>query len=179
MSSQVTPRANNRRRRVQKRRRLRLITVLFATMVLLAAIGLWPHRIDDAQWVTLALQDLHGIGLPVWVDYAVIERLANTVLYIPLGVMLVIVLGARYWWVALQIAAATSLLTETLQTAIGDRVASPVDVVMNVLGAFAGIACVMAFRPGRVVSVRDESRSEADSAVDASPATAPGSRLDA
>ncbi|WP_100813267.1 VanZ family protein [Microbacterium lacus] len=127
-----------------------LVAALLVAVGTLLTVGLWPYRVDDSRWVTLTLENLHMVGVPRWVDYTLVERLANTAIYIPLGVVLVMALGRRYWWAALILAVVTSLIIEAGQTMLDERVASPIDVVMNVLGALAGIACAMALGGPRV-----------------------------
>ncbi|WP_370651841.1 VanZ family protein [Microbacterium sp.] len=86
------------------------------------------------------LDGWYAKGLPTWIDYSVIERFANVLLYVPLGALLLAVARPHRWWLAVSISIGVSLTIESAQLALGERVPSLVDVTMNSLGAVIGIA---------------------------------------
>lgn len=116
--------------------------LLGVLLVVVACITLWPSPVDAAGGSTLVtvLERLHDRGVPLWVDYAFVERAANVVMFLPLGVLLVVVLTRRRW-LAVALPALASTAVELVQlVALPQRVASVQDVLANTSGAVLGAA---------------------------------------
>jgi glycopeptide antibiotics resistance protein len=79
-----------------------------------------------------------------WVDYSVAEFTANILLFVPLGVLFTLLLGAWRWWLVLAIGAATTLTIEFVQLFLPARVSDPRDLLANTAGTLLGIAVVLA-----------------------------------
>ena len=97
------------------------LTVLTAGY--LAFVGwltLTPQPIDAADQETIGriLAALHRRGLVESVDYDRLEFLANIGLFVPIGAFLVLLLGARWWWVAVAGCLALTAFIESAQQAI-------------------------------------------------------------
>lgn len=124
-----------------------------ALVVYSAAVALvvgWPSPVDagarDSLGSTLAA--LHARGVPLWVDYAFVERAANVVMFVPLG-YLVTRLHCR-WWFGLLVPAALSCAAELGQHLLRpDRYATWTDVAANTAGAALGMLAAMALRGRR------------------------------
>lgn len=72
-----------------------------------------------------------------------IEFLANIGMFVPLGVFLLLLVGARLWWVAFAAGVVLTSMIESLQRSIPGRVSDPRDVVANSLGMFVGIVLAL------------------------------------
>ncbi|QIG39902.1 VanZ family protein [Microbacterium sp. 4R-513] len=74
--------------------------------------------------------------------YADPDRVLNTLLFIPLGATLALLLGRRSWPLAIVAGFALSAAVEYAQATIPGRVPDPDDVVWNTTGAAAGAVAV-------------------------------------
>lgn len=112
--------------------------------VCLLLVVFWPVPVDrgDAGANLLrALDWLHRHGIPEWFNYALVEWLANVVMFVPFGFLLAAALRPRHWWIALLTAAAASTGIEGAQRQLlPERYASAADLAANTLGALVGIA---------------------------------------
>lgn len=109
--------------------------------VALALVGFWGSPVDAAggPWLTRALAAAHGHGLPERLDYAAVESLANVVYFVPLGLLVVLLAGARWWWAAIAAGLVVSACIETGQALfLPARTATIDDVVANGVGAVLG-----------------------------------------
>jgi hypothetical protein len=121
-----------------------LLSVLYA--VALALIAFWPTPVDRAGRDDLqrALDWLQVHGAPTWLTYGMVEFASNIVLFIPAGLLLVVLAGARFWWLGplggLLGSAAIELGQFVLLPA---RVTSARDIVANTSGAIIGTALAL------------------------------------
>ncbi|MCS6562792.1 MULTISPECIES: VanZ family protein [Curtobacterium] len=109
--------------------------------VALALVGFWGSPVDaaGAPWLTRALAAAHRHGLPERIDYAAVESLANVVYFVPLGLLVVLLAGARWWWAAITAGLVVSACIETGQALfLPARTATIDDVVANGVGALLG-----------------------------------------
>ena len=123
------------------------LTLLAAVVILLALIGFWPSPVDaPAQgYIAAALRKLHAHGVPRWFDYSFIERSANVMLFIPLGIAAALALPHKKWW---QIAALGLLVSACMELGqwifLPQRYPSLTDLVTNTSGAVIGALIVAA-----------------------------------
>lgn len=107
----------------------------------LNAIAFWPTPVDrgvHGSISTLVLW-LHAHGIPAWLDYPSIEFTANIALFIPVGLLVVVLAGARRWWLGPVGGALVSTVIELAQHFfLPERFATVNDVVANSLGALLG-----------------------------------------
>jgi glycopeptide antibiotics resistance protein len=121
----------------------RRVTLLltFAYVVVLALIAFWPTPVDrDARGSLLALIGwLHNHGAPLWVDYDFAEFSANVALFVPVGLFVGMLAGARRWWLGIVVGFFTSCGIEIGQLMfLPERFATVNDVIANTLGAVFG-----------------------------------------
>ncbi len=105
-------------------------------------------------WVTLGPQPLDAGGsralyrllryfgnheLTRWITYDRVEFSANVAMFVPIGLLFVLVLGRRRWWLAMLIGVALTVTIELSQRGIPGRVSDPRDVLANSLGAMLGV----------------------------------------
>ncbi|WP_426976596.1 VanZ family protein [Pseudarthrobacter sp. O4] len=112
-----------------------------AYAIILGATALWPVPVDraGAGLLAKALKKLHPWGLPEWIDYAFVESASNVILFVPLGALVVWILGRRYWWAGV---AAGMLLSGVIELAqflfLPARYPTLLDVAANTAGATLG-----------------------------------------
>ncbi len=123
------------------------VILAIAYFAALAGILFWPSPVDrpiDGALMQL-IQWLHGHGLPEWfIGYRKVEFAANILLFIPLGIILVLRLPRKLWWLAIVIAAVFSGAVELAQAIfLPARVPAWSDIVANTAGAFIGAILVL------------------------------------
>lgn len=128
------------RHRGAGRRVLALRAALVVYLLAVARITLWPRL---AEPETLALLDRlvarwHAAGLPEAVDVALVEAVANVVMFVPFGGLVLLVTSWRRGHVVAA-GALTSTSVETAQLLLPERVTSLQDVVLNTVGAGLGV----------------------------------------
>ena len=110
-------------------------------LVALTLIALWPTPVDRGAsgTITSVLARLHAHGVPGWVNYQLVEFTANIALFLPVGLLGVVLVGANRWWWAVVAGFAVSTLIELSQLVfLPGRFATPVDVLANTTGAVFG-----------------------------------------
>jgi len=114
-----------------------------------ASLTLGPQP-EAAGGTLVALGDwFAGWQGTAWLTFAVLEFVANIVLFVPLGVLWVAWTGPRRWWLAALAGLALSGAIEATQAlALPDRFPDVRDLVANTLGALIGAAVTAA--AGRV-----------------------------
>lgn len=128
--------------------------LLGACIVVVATILLWPTPVDDdaGPAIFAIISFFHGLGW-TWFGYAALEITANVLLFIPLGVLLVVCLPRRRWWLAIVIGVGASLAGEAVQALLlPERVASANDVVANSIGTVLGVSAAVMVRALRAPS---------------------------
>jgi len=122
--------------------------LLGAYSVVVVAILLWPTPVDREAGPTIfaIITFFHGLGW-TWFSYTVLEVIANVLLFVPLGALLVVCLPRRWWWLALVIGVSVSGAAELVQAvALPERMASVSDVVANTIGAVIGMTMTVMIR---------------------------------
>jgi glycopeptide antibiotics resistance protein len=124
------------------RRRAVLPILIAVYLFAVAGITLDPAPGDPAGNLLLrellrAVSDVPGLG---WVDYDVAEFSANVLLFVPMGVLFLLLLGAWRWWLVVAIGVAATLVIEFVQLFLPERVSDPRDLLANTLGTVLGVA---------------------------------------
>lgn len=118
-----------------------------AMLVPLALIAFWPSPVDKPVQGELTgfLIVIHFLGIPGWVNYALIEATANVVLFMPVGVATALAFPGRHLW---QLGAFGLVLSGCMelgqQLFLQERFASPLDLVTNTVGCVIGAMAVRA-----------------------------------
>jgi len=142
-----------------------VLAVLYA--VALVLIAFWPSPVDRAGHDTLQrwLAWLQAHGAPGWLTYGMVEFASNIVLFIPAGFLIVVLAGARFWWLGPLAGLLGSAAIEVGQLILlPARTASTRDVVANTSGALIGtvlgllVFAVLAVRHARRVRLLLSSR---------------------
>jgi glycopeptide antibiotics resistance protein len=122
-----------------------LVVAAAVVLVAVLAITLFPVHVDGPFYpvinsIVTTIHDLPGMS---WFNYNDLERVANAILFFPIGVIAQLVI--RRWWLALAVAAALSGAIELAQlTFLPGRTASLKDVAANTAGAAIGILLTIA-----------------------------------
>ncbi|TFC61629.1 VanZ family protein [Cryobacterium sp. TMB1-7] len=110
-------------------------------LLTLTLIAFCPTPVDRgaSHGIASLLARLHAHGVPGWVNYALVEFTANIALFLPVGLLGVVLLGSARWWVAILAGFAASGLIELGQLVfLPARFATPLDVIANTAGAALG-----------------------------------------
>lgn len=124
-----------------------LPALLAAYLAALGSIGLWQTAVDApvAPQLKELLARMQESGAPAWIRYGVVEAGANVLLFVPIGVLLVLLL--RRVPLAVLCAAALSLALETAQLLfLSQRTGSLRDILCNSLGAAVGAVAAVVIR---------------------------------
>jgi glycopeptide antibiotics resistance protein len=140
------------------------IVALIGYSIFVAAIGLWPSRVDKPfdrpLFRMLAL--LKGVGVRPVDAYNVVEFTANVAFFVVPAVLVVLIVGSRRWWIAPITGLLCSIAIELAQHfLLPARLGTVDDVVANTLGALIGAGIgVLAFRRRSNHNASDHSASE-------------------
>lgn len=89
------------------------------------------------------LEAFHRRGYLEMLTIHRVEFLANIAMFVPIGVFLLLLVGAERWWLALFLPFFLTAFIETAQRGIPGRVSDPRDVVANTMGGIAGVVLAM------------------------------------
>jgi len=115
-------------------RRWIVVLATIAYLAIVASATLGPPSIAGGVF-DLAMRFSGGA-----LSSAQLEFAANIAMFLPLGFLLVLLLGPRYWAWALVAAVLLTLGIEAVQAVIPGRVQDPRDLVANGAGALVGVA---------------------------------------
>ena len=87
--------------------------------------------------------------LTSWITYDLVESSANVAMFVPIGLLFLLLLGARYWWLAVLIGVALTCAIEFTQLFLPGRYSDPRDILMNSLGALVGVVVGLLLSPRR------------------------------
>ena len=144
------------------------VALLLAYLLALALIAFWPTPVDRAghDSLTQLLAWLQVHGAPAWLTYGMVEFGSNIVLFIPAGLLVVVLAGARFWWLGMLGGFLASCTIELGQLVLlPARTASARDIVANTSGAVIG--AVLALLLFAVIAVRARRRERAAHAAQA------------
>lgn len=127
-------------------RLLRAISGVYVAAVLVITLWPSPQTTDAPLWAQAVLRALHALGVPM--SFWLLEALANVAMFLPFGVLGLLVTRRPAWAVALA-GCVFSCAIELTQHAIPDRVPTLQDVVMNTAGAVVGAAAVLVWQARR------------------------------
>ncbi|MFT4123854.1 MAG: VanZ family protein [Microbacteriaceae bacterium] len=129
---------------------------MFRRHPLLAAVTL--AYLGLVAWITLGPQPLDARGSALlyriiarlstheslaWLSYSRVEFLANVAMFVPIGVLFLLLVGRRAWIMAVLAGIGTTLTIEFVQIVLPDRVSDPRDIVANSAGAALGVIAAL------------------------------------
>jgi glycopeptide antibiotics resistance protein len=127
------------------RRILRLVTACY--LVLVGWITLGPQPLDERGLSILRgiLAVLAASDVTRWVTYDVVEFSANVAMFVPVGVLFLLLAGRRRWWLALGGGIAVSCAIEFAQLFLPGRFSDVRDILANSLGTLLGVLAAVLF----------------------------------
>lgn len=122
-----------------------LAVATFGYLALVGWLTLGPQPLDASGRGPLhrVIRFISGDNTLDWITYALVEFTANIVLFLPIGILFVLLLGWRRWWLAALLGIALTVSIEAAQLILPGRVTDPRDVVSNSVGAIIGVASVL------------------------------------
>jgi glycopeptide antibiotics resistance protein len=123
------------------RRHPALSVVTLAYLGVVGWVTLGPQPLDTAGRGILRriLAVLGNHDLTDWITYERVEFVANVLMFVPIGLLFLLLFGRRQWWLAVLVGVALTLAIELAQLSLTDRVSDPRDVLANTMGAFLGV----------------------------------------
>jgi hypothetical protein len=125
--------------------RIRGIRFFAATVVLVAVAGLTlapPSIAAPVRRVFVQAMVALAEPLVLWIPGGFSERVLNTLLFVPLGATVALLMSRRRWPVAVVAGLALSATVEFVQASIPGRVPDVADVLWNTVGGAIGVAIV-------------------------------------
>lgn len=120
----------------------RLLAALIAGAAV-TALTLAPRAlVAPLRGAFMRLMDAATAPLLVWIPYDDAERLLNTMLFVPLGATIALLLGRRAFPLAILACFALSAAVEYAQGSIPGRVPDMQDVLWNSLGGAVGVVVI-------------------------------------
>ncbi|TQM65354.1 VanZ like protein [Klugiella xanthotipulae] len=123
--------------------RLTVFTVVYLAIVAWMTLG--PQPLDDhgdafmrmVAWRISLWEPLN------WFDFPHLEFISNILMFVPGGMFLILLLGRRYWWFAVQVCVLATVGIETVQMFLPQRVPDLRDVIANTIGGMIGVTVAM------------------------------------
>lgn len=126
--------------------------------ILLVTLGPVPQRLVGSEAPLGVLSLSEWLDPTTWSQGRAYEFGLNLIMFVPWGVLAVLALGARRWWLAVLLGVALTLSIEILQIP-SPRISDPRDLVANSIGALFGIVIgMLALAPGAIARRRQTAR---------------------
>ena len=146
-------------------RRHPILSVLtLAYLGALAWVTLTPSSNSDRAFSLLqrVVREFQSHASTDFLTFTRVEFLANVVLFVPMGVFVVLLLGRRLWWAGIFAGILASCWIELAQGIwLADRVSDPRDLVSNGLGTVLGVLFALLITWPAAYRHRQQSRAKA------------------
>jgi glycopeptide antibiotics resistance protein len=122
-----------------------LTVVTFVYLGVVGWITLGPQPLDDHadSLVWRLLGFFSRYASTDWITYSFLEFWSNVLMFIPVGLFFLLLLGRRRWWLAIGLGVLLTLGIEFVQQYLPDRVSDPRDILANSLGALVGVVAAL------------------------------------
>ena len=100
-----------------------------------------------------------------WFTFSRLEFIANVVMFVPLGLFFVLLLGRSRWWLAIVFGVVMTLAIELAQQFIAGRVSDPRDLLANSTGATIGTILALILTASKARRLRRQARLSTGTAV--------------
>jgi VanZ family protein len=134
-------------------------TALYLLVVGWVTLGPQPTGLVRAAGVWRLLDLVRDHPSLSWITYSRIEFAANVAMFLPLGVLLLLLLGRRGWWAAMLTGFLLSVAIEAAQFVLPGRVSDIRDLVANSLGTALGVLVALVITLPAAIRRRRASRS--------------------
>jgi glycopeptide antibiotics resistance protein len=122
---------------------LSLLTFAYVGFVGMVTLTPSAHAPIPVGLMVRVLEAFHRRGYVEALTIERVEFLANVAMFMPIGVFLLLLVGAERWWLALFLPFFLTVFIETAQRDIPGRVSDPRDILANTLGGIAGVFVAM------------------------------------
>ncbi|MCW4386517.1 VanZ family protein [Salinibacterium sp. SYSU T00001] len=114
-------------------------------LAVVAWVTLGPQPLDDEGRGILMriIRRLQGYDATDWITYSGVEFTANVLMFVPIGVFFVLLLGRRGWWAAILLGVGLTVGIETTQLFLHDRVPDVRDLASNSIGTVIGVLAAL------------------------------------
>lgn len=131
---------------LRHRRVLQAITVGYLGVV--GWITLGPQPLDERGVGILrsVLAVLARSDLTRWITYDLVEFTANIAMFVPVGLLFLLLVGPRRWWLALAGGVALTCAIEFAQIFLPGRFSDVRDILANSVGALLGVGLGLMLR---------------------------------
>jgi glycopeptide antibiotics resistance protein len=133
---------------------LRHPRLTIATLAYLALVGwitLSPQAASPAGPVWRLAQFFGDHRATQWITFNLLEFTANIAMFVPIGVLLVLLFGRGRWWLAILAGVVLTLMIEYTQRFLPTRVPDLRDILANSIGVVTGtlLALLLTLRSAR------------------------------
>jgi glycopeptide antibiotics resistance protein len=112
--------------------------LLYTAFLLFSTLGPIRQRLLGSEAPGGVLSMDTWLAESTWSSGRLYEFVANVVVFVPWGVLVLLAVGARWWWVAASAGLILTLTIEIIQIPL-PRISDPRDLVANVLGTLIGV----------------------------------------
>ncbi|TGD12914.1 VanZ family protein [Brevibacterium sp. S111] len=118
------------------------LALLILYTIFIGLVTLTPNQLDtgSGSFIARLLEFLASHPVTAWIDYDILEKLANVGMFVPFGLLVALQCGRSRWWVGWVTGIAFTCLIEGTQATLlsPTRFATISDLVTNSLGAGIG-----------------------------------------
>ena len=127
-----------------------VLWVVVTAVILVITLGPVRQRLVGSEATYGVLSPSEWLDPGTWSSGTAFEFALNLIMFVPWGILAVLALGARRWWLAAFLGIALTLAIEIAQIPL-PRISDPRDLVANSLGALLGIVIgMLALAPGAI-----------------------------
>jgi len=144
---------------------LALFTIGYLAVVAWVTLGPQPLDAAGSRALFRLLRFFGNHDATQWITYDRVQFLANIAMFVPVGLLFLLVLGRRRWWLAIAAGVVATVAIEVAQRGIPGRVSDPNDVLANSVGALVGvIAALVITTPAALRDRRARQQAELEAA---------------
>jgi len=122
---------------------LSIATLLYLVLVGWVTLGPQPLDEQQSQWLYRIIDELSQHHVTAWLTYSRVEFIANIIMFIPIGVFLLLLMGRSWWLPAIVAGIALTFVIEFIQLFLPTRVPDVRDLVSNSFGAVIGVLAAL------------------------------------
>lgn len=130
-----------------------VLAVVYTAFLLFTTLGPIRQRLIGDEVPGGVLNPQTWLTEETWTSGRLYEFVANIVVFVPWGFLVLLALGIRFWWLAALAGFALTLTIEIAQIPL-PRISDPRDLVANVLGTLVGIGFAVALVRRRDTALR-------------------------
>lgn len=135
-----------------------VLWVVVTAVILVITLGPVRQRLVGSEATYGVLSPSEWLDPATWSSGTAFEFTLNLIMFVPWGILAVLALGPRRWWLAAFLGIALTLAIEIAQIPL-PRISDPRDLVANSIGALFGIVIgMLALAPGAIARRQQAAR---------------------